>query len=71
MVVIKGKGVLTVYAHNKKNRVRVGERVGKGKHIADLGSTGRSTGPHLHFEVRVKDSNGKNVAVDPLTFFPS
>jgi murein DD-endopeptidase MepM/ murein hydrolase activator NlpD len=69
LVVVKAPGLLTVYGHNKKNRVRVGEYVNVGDHIADLGSTGKSSGPHLHFETRIKDDNNKNIAVDPMVFF--
>jgi murein DD-endopeptidase MepM/ murein hydrolase activator NlpD len=69
VVVVKGDGLLTVYGHNKKNRVKVGRRVRRGEQIADVGQTGKSTGPHLHFETRVKNSQGNNVAVDPLSFF--
>ena len=58
-----GNGYSTLYAHNKKNLVKVGETVKKGQVLALLGSTGRSSGPHVHFEVR---RNGK--AVNPLKF---
>ena len=54
----------TLYAHNSLNRVRAGQRVTRGQHIADVGSTGRSTGPHLHFEIR---RNG--VRVNPMQYF--
>jgi len=51
-------GYSTLYAHNQKNKVEFGEVVSKGQTIALLGSTGRSSGPHVHFEVH---RNGKIV----------
>lgn len=56
-------GIETRYAHLAKIRVNVGERVSRGERIGDMGNSGRSTGTHLHYEVRVK---GK--AVNPMTF---
>jgi murein DD-endopeptidase MepM/ murein hydrolase activator NlpD len=53
-----GNGYQTRYAHNKKNLVVVGQKVEKGQMIAVMGSSGRSTGTHLHFEVV---QNGKQV----------
>ncbi|MFT5174944.1 MAG: murein DD-endopeptidase MepM/ murein hydrolase activator NlpD [Gammaproteobacteria bacterium] len=58
-----GNGYRTRYAHNLKNEVRLGQRVDKGQVIAQLGSSGRSTGNHVHFEVL---KNGKHL--DPMTF---
>ena len=46
-----GKGFVSRYAHNKKNKVVTGQRVARGDTVALLGSSGRSTGPHVHFEV--------------------
>jgi murein DD-endopeptidase MepM/ murein hydrolase activator NlpD len=56
-------GIETVYAHLSQIRVREGQRVSRGERIGDMGSTGRSTGTHLHYEVRI---DGK--PVNPMTF---
>jgi murein DD-endopeptidase MepM/ murein hydrolase activator NlpD len=58
-----GNGFTTRYAHNSKILVSVGDTVEKGFRIAAIGSSGRSTGPHVHFEVL---KNGRQV--DPVTF---
>lgn len=66
VVIDHGNGVLTRYAHASAIHVKAGQTVKAGHHIADVGSTGRSTGPHLHFEVEVRGE-----AVDPLTMLPT
>ena len=58
-----GYGIETIYAHNQSLTVRAGQKVKRGALLAAVGNTGHSTGPHLHYEVRV---NG--IAVDPLYF---
>lgn len=60
-----GRNLVTVYAHNSEVEVHEGDRVARGQVIARVGQTGRTTGPHLHFEVRegVKPKN-------PLLFLP-
>jgi murein DD-endopeptidase MepM/ murein hydrolase activator NlpD len=57
----------TRYAHNVQNKVSTGQAVGKGQVIAYMGSTGRATGCHLHFEVRTGGIYGKTL--NPLGFF--
>lgn len=59
-------GTVTLYAHNSKILVRPGEFVKQGQHIANMGSTGFSTGPHLHFEIH---PNGQG-AVNPIALLP-
>jgi murein DD-endopeptidase MepM/ murein hydrolase activator NlpD len=61
-----GNGVVTRYAHASKLLVKEGDIVKQGQKIAEVGSTGRSTGAHLHFEVRVNEA-----AQDPLKFLQS
>ena len=58
-----GNQIITRYAHASKLIVKVGQLVRRGQEIAISGSTGRSTGPHLHFEVRYK-----GVAQNPVRF---
>lgn len=58
-----GHGITTRYAHMSSIAVSEGQRVEKGTVIGQVGSTGRSTGPHLHYEVRIDDD-----ATDPMRF---
>lgn len=58
-----GNGYRTRYGHNSRLAVRVGQRVKKGQIIAYVGNTGTSTGPHVHYEVRLN-----NVPVDPTPY---
>jgi len=61
VVVDHGGGVRSYYGHLERALVMVGDRVGTGSLIGLVGSTGRSTGPHLHYEVRIGGS-----AIDPV-----
>ncbi len=63
VIINHGSGYSTLYGHNSKLVVKVGDEVKRGQVIAKAGSTGRSTGPHCHFEVRI---NGK--PVDPAPY---
>lgn len=60
-----GAGLETRYAHASKLLVKVGDRVVKGQIVAEVGSTGRSTGPHLHYEIRLEGN-----ALDPRKYLP-
>ncbi|MGE5558539.1 MAG: murein hydrolase activator EnvC family protein [Bacillota bacterium] len=65
VIIYHGNGYSTLYGHNSRLAVKAGEKVVKGETISYVGSTGMSTGPHLHFEVW---RNGERV--DPLPFLP-
>jgi murein DD-endopeptidase MepM/ murein hydrolase activator NlpD len=62
VVIDHGSGVSTLYGHNSELNVKPGDKVRAGQKIAEVGSTGDSTGPHLHFEVQI---NGKKVNPRP------
>lgn len=65
VVMDHGHGFTTLYAHNQSNLVNQGDWIGKGLPLAKVGSSGRSTGSHLHFEVR---RHGKHL--NPVDFLP-
>ncbi|HIY33320.1 MAG TPA: peptidoglycan DD-metalloendopeptidase family protein, partial [Candidatus Evtepia faecavium] len=65
VVITHDNGFVTYYAHCSKLLVEAGDQVTQGTPIAAVGSTGRSTGPHCHFEVRYQ-----NEPVDPLAYLP-
>lgn len=71
LIALQGEGLMTVYAHNRRNLVRTGDKVSRGQKIGQVGMTGRASGTHLHFEVRIKDPRGRYVAVDPMVFLQS
>jgi murein DD-endopeptidase MepM/ murein hydrolase activator NlpD len=58
-----GNGIATLYGHNSQLAVNVGQQVKKGQVIAYAGSTGKSTGPHVHYEVRIN-----NTPIDPMKY---
>lgn len=64
-----GNYVYTLYAHNSSRVVEEGDRVSKGQLIAYAGSTGNSTGPHCHFEVRTPDALYEH-CVNPVPYLP-
>ena len=65
VMIYHGSGITTVYGHLQKILVKAGDILNKGDSIGLVGSTGRSTGPHLHYEIRI---NG--VRVDPMDYLP-
>ena len=60
-----GFGIVTRFAHNSKIFVIDGQQVKLGDAIATVGSSGRSTGPHLHYEIRID-----GISIDPMTYLP-
>jgi len=65
LVIDHGAGISTAYGHNSRLLVKEGETVVRGQRIALIGSTGLSTGPHVHFEVRI---NGQ--PTNPMNYLP-
>lgn len=66
IVIVKHtRDFVTVYAHNRKNLVYKNQYVKSGQKIAEVGASGRTTGPHLHFEIRLK-----RISVDPIRYLP-
>ena len=65
IIVDHGNGYATLYGHQSSFEIKEGDYVETGQHIGNVGSTGLSTGPHLHFEIR---ENGS--VIDPLPFLP-
>jgi murein DD-endopeptidase MepM/ murein hydrolase activator NlpD len=65
IIVDHGNGYATLYGHQSSFEIKEGDYVETGQHIGNVGSTGLSTGPHLHFEVRLDGS-----VTDPLQFLP-
>ncbi|HYH95532.1 M23 family metallopeptidase [Hyalangium sp.] len=63
LIIDHGRGVTTAYCHNSELLVKVGQRVERGELIAYSGNTGRSTGPHLHYQLALSSQ-----PVDPLRF---
>jgi murein DD-endopeptidase MepM/ murein hydrolase activator NlpD len=68
VIIAHDDGMITIYAHNSLNLVKAGERIGTDASIALSGSTGRSTGPHLHFEAW---KNGSNLTDSFLNVLPA
>jgi murein DD-endopeptidase MepM/ murein hydrolase activator NlpD len=66
VVIDHGSGITTRYGHLSQFDVNVGDRLAKGELLGFVGSTGRSTGPHLHYEVRMDER-----AVNPRNYLPS
>lgn len=66
VLIAHDRGLLTLYGHLRDLAVGIGERVPAGRLIGTCGSTGRSNGPHLHFEIR----HGTQTVHDPLLFLP-
>lgn len=68
VAILHEDGMTTLYAHNQQNLVKVGQQVERGETIALMGSTGNSTGAHLHFEVSASPSLSQAQLIDPIAF---
>lgn len=66
VIIDHGYGISTLYGHASKILVKVGQKVNKGDVIAKVGSTGVSTGPHLHYEIQINGSH-----IDPMIYLES
>ncbi len=64
VIINHGSGIATLYGHNSSLSVKKGDEVKRGQEIAKAGSTGYSTGPHCHFEIRINGST-----IDPMSYF--
>jgi len=65
VIVAHGGGIMTLYGHLLETDVKVGDHVARGQRVGLEGTSGMSTGPHLHFELRVDDQ-----VTDPMTYLP-
>ena len=66
LIIDHGRGIKTLYGHNSRLLVRKDQRIRQGQKVSIMGKSGRSTGVHLHFEVRIRGD-----ARDPLRYLPS
>lgn len=68
LVIRHESGLYTLYAHCSEIYVQDGQKVNRGQHIAKVGSTGNSSGPHLHFEIRLGDGNSHSNTANPSKY---
>ena len=59
-----GNGYVTIYGHLSSRNVKNGDKIYRGQKIGEVGNTGRSTAPHLHYEIKYK-----NQSIDPTEFY--
>ena len=64
VIIDHNENLQTIYAHLQRVHVKEGQPVNSGQVIGQLGNTGRSTGPHLHYEIRIKDKT-----INPKIYF--